>query len=502
MTTRRTPLEALWASVERAPDALAVVDREGGSSYERLLARASGLAVSLRAAGVHPGDRVLLYMSKSRDALAGIYACWLCGCSYVPMDPASPLVTRQRVLRCARARAVLCADGGVPIAPIPHVVACEVLDGLAPRELPPQSDAGTVAAILFTSGSTGDPKGAAITHANLAAFTHWATHAFALTPNDRLLSHAPWQFDLSFFDLFAAAACGGAVVLPGEAELSNPLTLARDVRLAGATIWQSVPAALSLQLAADSVMPDVRHVLFAGERMPRSTLLGLPRLFPRARFHNVYGCTETNDTFMYSVPSDPRTAPDPLPIGRALPGVRSRIVDADGRDVERGKAGELLVAADTVMAGYASSAAAGGLDRSTSFVADAYRTRDLVREGDDGELHFLGRLDALVKVLGQRVVLTEVEQHLAGCEGALEVAVLALPDTQLGTRLLAAVRVACGIDAGSFELRLRRHCADALPRHSIPRTFCIDVQPLPRTTTGKLDRVALRERLATHNHSD
>lgn len=485
-------IESLKISSRNSPGASAVVFRGAHYSYAQLDQLSDRIGLALQERGISARDKVGVYLEKSLQALACIYGVLKTGACYVPLSPSDPAVRTAYMLESSGTCRMLFS---APLRPdltralvAANLAALEVDELLSDARDPmstftfPSVSSKDCAAILHTSGSTGNPKGAMITHGNLAVFLDWAIHAFNLHGNDCLLSHAPLQFDLSFFDVFAAAAAGATVVLAEAADTCNASRMARLVNEAEVTVWQSVPSALSLQnMSGRSVpMPGVRHVLFAGESMPRQTLLRLPELFPRARLHNVYGCTETNDSFMYSLPRDIHESPDPLPIGQALPHTRYRIVDQFDQDVAPGVAGHLMISGETVMAGYVGTSTPGkGAD-------SYYRTNDLVLEAANGLLQFLGRIDSVVKINGYRVNLTEIEAWLQHSGRFEEVASFCVDDSLLGQRIVVAVKIplcnACS------PLELKTYCAGGLPRYAIPHSFYITDKELPKGSTGKIDR--------------
>lgn len=500
----RLVTDHLREACARDPAALAVACGERRVSYGELEASSDKIARALSASGVRARERVALLMAKSEAAVASMHAVLKLGCSYVPIDPTSPAQKTIDTLTLCAARilvvdtvprpaleAALVHASGVRIYAVWRLLA--MANSLtSPFERAAVSEQQE-AAVLTTSGSTGQPRGAIITHENLAAFMSWAVERFRLEPRDRLLSHAPIQFDLSFLDLFAATAAGAGTVLASSADSSSPQRLSRLVRASGVTVWQSVPSALTLLVEARQrgvlPMPAVRAVLFAGERMPRKTLLELPALFPGASLYNIFGATETNDTFIYDVPSNPEQAPDPLPIGRPLPYVRYRIVDERGNAVPPSGQGNLLVAAPTVMAGYVSRERVTGAARlaePTAAAAEYYATKDVVSLGDDGYVYFHGRTDSVVKANGFRVNTLEVEDHLRSFPRVDEAAVVAVPDDVAGSRIVAVVRLVEGAQCSVLDLKL--HCAGRLPTYAVPHRFEIVRQPLPVSATGKIDK--------------
>jgi amino acid adenylation domain-containing protein len=485
-------LNYLKTACQTKLDACAVIFQGEHYSYKALDQWSDRIALRLEEQGINPGERVGLYLDKSIHALACIYGVLKTGACYVPMSPADPASRTVYMLNNCCASLILVSapikpdlDSALKIANIAKIDMSNLLaeEWNSTQEFiirPISSE--DAAAVLHTSGSTGEPKGAVITHGNLAVFLNWAVAAFDIRSSDVLLSHAPLQFDLSFFDLFSAVAVGATVVLAESDDTANAARIARLVNEAGVTIWQSVPSALSLQSVSGrgEQMPTVRQVLFAGEPMPMQTLLKLPELFPKARLHNIYGCTETNDTFMYSLPENILEAPDPLPIGHALPHIRYRIVDESDRDVVMGKQGHLLVSGDTLMAGYL------GINVRHGIVDGYYRTNDLVSETENGLLQFHGRIDSVVKTNGYRVNLTEIEYYLQHSGKFKEVAVFCVKDDLIGQRIVAAIRPSANWQCSTLDLKI--YCARGLPKYAIPHSFYITESEFPKGNTGKIDR--------------
>ncbi len=264
--------DLLSRSADREPERLAVVDGERSVSYAELEERASQLAQLLRGLGVGRGDRVGLYLDKSAESLVGIYGVLKARAVYVPLDPDAPPTRLAYVARDCGLRYLVtgaekaaswneivnaspaldalvvlnAAEGEVPEAPAGvRVLARDVLASQPTGSPDGESDPADLAYLLYTSGSTGNPKGVALSHRNALAFVDWAVGRFAVTSEDRLSSHAPLHFDLSTFDLFAAARAGAAVVLvPASASLF-PVVLARFIEQQAISVWYSVPSVLS-----------------------------------------------------------------------------------------------------------------------------------------------------------------------------------------------------------------------------------------------------------------
>jgi amino acid adenylation domain-containing protein len=514
----------LEAAAEGHPDRLAAVGGDRSLTYAELCTRARQLAHLLSELGVVPGDRVGIHLGKQLEAVVAVYGVLAAGAAYVPLDPQAPPARLCYLVSDCGVRVVLAGQETVgpwsaPEAAGVGVDALVVLDteeelgrpasGPAPiaataldaqPTTPPKAAVSTdgLAYVLYTSGSTGVPKGVMLSHANALGFVDWAGDRFGVGPADRLSNHAPLHFDLSVFDLFAAAR-GAAAVVPVPPVVSMfPRELARFVNENAISVWYSVPTVLSMLALRGGLspgdLPSVRAVLFAGEVFPTKHLRLLQSLLPRAQLANLYGPTETNVCTWYPVPQLPADQTAPIPIGRAIDGVDVFPVDDDGRAAPRGEVGELCVSGPTVMGGYW-----GDPDRSAQVLVPdpragrsgvVYRTGDLVREREDGDYEFLGRRDEQVKSRGYRIELGDVESALVAHPAIVECAVVAVPDELVGTRLRAYAVLRGDVADGE----LARFCAARLPPYMIPESI-VARGSLPRTSTGKVDRRALLDKL-------
>jgi acyl-coenzyme A synthetase/AMP-(fatty) acid ligase len=333
--------------------------------------------------------------------------------------------------------------------------------------------------MLTTSGSTGAPKVVPLPAGAVDRFTGWAGEAFGLGPGEVVFNYAPLNFDLCLLDIWATLRHGGCAALVDPALAVNPRYLADFFAASGVTVVQGVP--MLYQLLGEVVFPGVRHVIVTGDHAPVPLRSTLPDKFPNARFYNVYGCTETNDSFWHEFDAAEAARPGPLPIGVPLPGV------AVAFGPERGGAAELLVRTPFQTAGYLTSDPA---DSTARFVRaadgrDYFRTGDLVRRDPDGRLFLVGRDDFQLKVRGIRVNLEQIERVLLEHDDVVE-AVVVPADDGSGTRLTAFVR-----RTGASRLtglHLRTHCAMRLPQAAIPSAIKLVDHPFPRTSTGKVDR--------------
>jgi amino acid adenylation domain-containing protein len=503
------------AQAQARPESLAVACRGERLSYGELEALGNRLARVLRAAGCGSGERVALYLPKSPVAIAAMLGVLKAGATYVPMDPDSPAPRQARVLALGDCRCLLAAGPVAPrlreiLAALPPAARPRLgwLDDEAappadpapdftlrdlaaqPASPPPRAAAPSeLALILFTSGSTGLPKGVMLTHAGVGHFLRWARAHFGLTSADRVSQHAPLRFDISTFDIYGALWSGAELhLVPPELNLL-PHKLAQLIREARLTQWFSVPAVLTLMAKFDVVaqggFPDLRRVLFAGEVLPTPTLIHWMRRLPHARFTNLYGPTETTiSSSYYDVPRCPEDARAPIPIGQAIPGEELLVLDGELCIGGAGLSPGYWRDADKTAAAFVPHPGPGGARRRL------YRTGDLGRVGADGLLYFLGRADTQVKCRGHRIELGEIEAALHALPELRESAVVALPSAGFEGALLCCAYVSAPGRAVSPQ-SLRASLARELPATMLPARW-LPRAALPKNESGKVDRVALR----------
>ncbi|MBW4721897.1 AMP-binding protein [Saccharothrix obliqua] len=343
--------------------------------------------------------------------------------------------------------------------------------------------------LLATSGSTGLPKTVVLSESGVDGFLAWAADRFDIGPGTTVLNHAPLNFDLCLLDIWTTLHAGGRVVLVEQDKAANG-TYLRDVCTRHPVdVVQAVPMFYRLladanDAAGAAAFTGVKHVIFTGDAMPLNLLGRVPGLFPAARLWNVYGCTETNDTFLHEVDVAEAVARGALPIGRPIDGVTARIVDRSGAVVPHAGSGELEVDSPFRAHGYLDPELTARKWRD-----GFYRTGDLVTRDEHGLVFLAGRDDFHVKVRGVRTNLQEVEQVIQQHEDVAEAVVLAVPDEVAGHRLRAVVRRRPGSSLDS--IRLRVHCAARLPKTAVPTAVEFVDRELPRTSTGKVDRRAL-----------
>lgn len=504
------------------PQHPALVHEKSSLSYAALDTESNRLAQQLLALGVRHGDRVGVFLPKSIRTVVTFLGIMKAGASYVPIDPAMPTPRVAYILHDCGIRCLvtngsqwqMLTAGDTPIPPLQLVLVDDETDlatqlpqgsvawadvqqaSAAPPHIPALTESD-LAYILYTSGSTGNPKGVMLSHRAALTFVDWAHNTFSLTHTDRLSSHAPFHFDLSIFDLYAAFSAGATVHLLSPTLSIFPISLARYMAEQRLTVWYSVPSILTQlvlhgQLATHD-LSALRCVLFAGEVFPIKYLRQLVKALPHPEYHNLYGPTETNViTWHHVQPAD--IGPDvtqPLPIGVACANSHLFALKEDGSQAAVGEEGELVARGPTLMRGYwgLPERTAGSLIDHSPIpelgVDKIYRTGDRVLVGEDGVFHFLGRLDNMIKSRGYRIELGEIETALYSHPDIAAVAVLAVPDEEISHRLAAAVVPRSGAQPSVGQLKA--FVAARLPKYMVPDTIHF-VDRLPQTSTGKVDR--------------
>lgn len=503
-------------------DATAVVLGDERLSYGRLVSESRRLARILGEAGVAPGDRVALMVPKSPPAIIGMHAALEASAAYVPVDLDSPPPRAALVIDSAEPRAVLTAGAASGLL---DALADEgTLDGVRVISVDPEWSGGEritaeygptdwarlpddrleggvspeqVAHILFTSGSTGVPKGVQITHAMVSAFVDWAVEHFGTARGERISGHPPLHFDLSTFDIYATLKAGAELHLVPAAANMLPGALADFIRDSALDQWFSVPSTLAFMVRSGAIENDdfqtLKRVLFCGEAMPTPVLAEWMRRVPHARYTNLYGPTETTiASSYYDVPAVPEVETEPVPIGVPCPGESLLVLDEERRPLPPNEIGEIFIGGVGLSPGYWRDPEKS----EAAFIPDPggngriYRTGDLGWVGEDGLFGCAGRVDSQIKHRGYRIELGEIESALNALGELRECAVVAVE-----TQGFEANAICCAYVPGETEVappQLRAALARSLPAYMLP-TRWLAFDALPKNANGKIDRRALRE---------
>ena len=490
--------ELFAAQAARAPDAVAVVCGEERLGYGELEARANQLAHHLRGLGVGPEVVVGLCVERSFEMIVGLVGILKAGGAYLPLDPDYP---PERL-------AFMLKDSGAQVL-LTHSALFERIPGRNARTVRLDADWSDIARhpatapanvlhphnsayVIYTSGSTGKPKGVCALHHGVVSLLQGQSYA-SWSPRETAIQIAPIAFDASTFEIWGALLSGARLVLmpPGQWSMAD---LQHRLRLHQVSVLH-LTAPLFNALTADDYagLGGIRQLLTGGDIVSISQARHVLAALDDCRLTHCYGPTEAT-TFSATFSTDgPEESLRSLPVGRPIANTRVYVLDGGLQPVPAGVAGELYVAGAGLARGYLNRA---GLT-AERFVADPfgpaggrmYRTGDLARWRPDGNLDFLGRADAQVKLRGFRIEPGEIEAALTSHASVAQAAVIAREDESGNKRLVAYV-IPAAADTAPDAAALRAHLSERLPDHMIPSAFVV-LECLPLTPNGKLDRRAL-----------
>lgn len=479
----------VWDRATEHPDAIAVEDGERIITYAELDAAGAAIASSLLAAGIGPGEPVVVCLPRSWEAVVAFLGILRAGAAYVPINPDNPARRQQRIVELVGARIAVTAleyEAGLPRAILRLKIAKLMATTASPSpELPPGGD--RLAYVLFTSGSTGEPKGVEISHRNLVNLLRSSADAIPRA-TDTVLHVSPLEFDSSVMELWGSLLNGARVVI-GPRGRPDPLAIGRLIVEYGVTLLD-----LSTGLFHELVYADVREldrlrlIAVGGDVLSPAVAQTLRDRHPHVRLINAYGPTETTveaSSFEVVTPNS-----GPIPIGRPLPGYRLYVLDEAGAPVPPGESGELWIGGPGVALGYHNDPERTAKRfRTNPFGAGrVYRSGDRVRQREDGELLFEGRLGRQVKIANQRIELGEIEHVLASHPEVSEAVVVARDDVPGHTRLIGYAIGTVGSSPSPAELR--DYLAERLPHSMVPSPI-VTLDAFPRSERGKVNRDAL-----------
>jgi len=473
--------------------------QENSISYKDLERAAGKIKELLVKQGISFGSRVGILLPKSIECVSAIFGILKAEAAYVPLDCKAPAARNILICRDCQLSALFIDKNLLPSLQENGLVnekhtAIPISDRTVllvfkENKVRHQEE---LAYILYTSGSTGVPKGVKHTHSSALTFIKWGKATFKATPSDRFLSHAPFHFDLSVFDLFVSMYAGATLVLTDERTATNPLALAEALSKKKISVFYTTPSVLSY-LAAFGKMYKYDHgnlakILFAGEVFPVNNLRALKNLLPRTTFFNLYGPTETNVCTWFGIPTQvAEHRKEPFPIGKTCAYADFALVNIAG--CKNGE-GELWIAGTSLMNGYWNDNAKTDVAFETDVTGELwYRTGDIVCKDRNGDLQYLRRKDRMVKRNSYRIELDEIEKHLARHAHILEAAVTAnSPNGQTGTLITA--HIAWHKEKEIPTMDLLAYCNSLMPSWMIPDKFEF-YESLPKTSTDKINYVAL-----------
>lgn len=516
--------ETAWHWAERTPEAPAVVGSSGTLSYSALALKAGRVARVLQDLGFSRGARAALLMDGSVECCVGMLACLRAGGCYLPLGVGNPPARLAAVIRdaepevvmtisalvpllaqalelagvCPKAAIVLDGppepgEGGAPALACRVLVPADFIHAPAPRPCP--SIGADLAYILYTSGSTGVPKGVMVRHDNVRAYLGWMSRHFGISPADRFSGHASPTFDISVHDIFGAFFNGASVhplETPAQKAFPGPFIAAR-----GITCWNSVPSVIAMMVRSrqltSGAFPSLRLAVFAGEPLAPGLAKAWLDALPNCELYNNYGPTETTIV----VTAHKVTQVDlgkAVPIGRPTSPSECLILSPGSmQPAGTGLPGRLFVRGAQVSAGYwrrpdltAKVFVANPLQPDINDIV--YDTGDLAFRDESGVIHYIGRADNQVKIRGHRIELGDVEAALASLPGVVEAAALAVAGRD-GAELAACVSGPAAA-VPNAEDALLQALSEALPAYMLPhQVFFFD--ELPKNGNGKTDRKVL-----------
>lgn len=487
-------------------------------SYTELSDKMNQLANVLIDHEVQRGDRIGVFLNRSLETAIAIYGILNAGAVFVPMDPQAPLARNRFLLadcniqylitnpaqkRSLKAllteKTPLKALIGIDVDwPVTSVSWAEVFkqDKQDPAVNILESD---LAYIMYTSGTTGQPKGIMHTHYSGLSYAKLSKALYDVKENDRVGNHSPLHFDISTFGYFSSPLAGATTVIISDAHTKMPASLSQLIEKEALTIWYSVPLALT-QILHKGILEErdfsaLRWVLFGGEPFPTKHLLSLMKRLPQAQFSNVYGPAEVNQCTYYTIPED-LEEDKPIPLGEIWDNTEMLIVNQEDQLVASGEQGELLIRSATMMSGYWKQPALTekGFYKqkqpNSSFEHTFYRTGDLVKVDARGLLLFLGRKDRQIKTRGFRVELDEVEAAVLNLQMIQACAVFPVKNQDEGFLIEALIVLKDKL--ASDEKAIKDELAKVLPTYAIPHRIRFSTK-IPRTAAGKVNHKLLQK---------
>ena len=476
-----------WAAV--GPEATAHISDGRTLTYGELRRHSDALACHLTERLGEDRRPIAVLGHREPEMLIAFLGAVKSGRPYVPLDTALPQQRIDKILETSRAALVLTPKDVLQFSASQVRGPARKVQGDEPFY------------ILFTSGSTGEPKGVIITLASLEHFITWMLAEQRFTDlGEVFLNQAPFSFDLSVMDLYCSLATGGTLFSISRDFIANPKELYRALARSGVTTWVSTPSFAQMCLVEDkfseAMLPRVRRFLFCGETLPPQTAAQLLKRFPKAEVWNMYGPTEAT-VATTSIRIDPAILErySPLPVGHAMPGSEILIVNGNLQLLPANERGEIIIAGANVSPGYL---ARPDLTSDAFFQyrgQPAYRTGDLGRFRDN-LLFFEGRMDEQIKLSGYRIELGDVEANLRALATVRDAVVLPVIKDGAAKSLAAFVLLAVRSETSHFNLshRLRNQLSKRLPSYMLPRKF-IFLNAFPMTANGKIDRASLAKSL-------
>ena len=503
--------ELLLHSADRTPDAIAVITPREATTYAAVAARATAVARELSKAGLQHGDRVVVALENSTEFIAAYFGIIMAGGVAVPLAPGARNDRLPKVIVDAQPHACIVDDQTWPALAPTAETTLDYATYVVPRQPSTSVPAGTkplpaidgsgvnteprgtmsvrlrpddLAAIVYTSGSTGAPRGVMLTHRNIVSNTSSIVEYLGLSSADRVMVVLPFYYVYGLSLLHTHVMVGGGLVLDNR--FAFPNVVLRGMQTHAVTGFAGVPSTFASLLhrsnLATTPLPSLRYVTQAGGPMPPARVQEWRRAMPEVPFYVMYGATEASARLAYLHPTELERRVGS--IGRAIPNVELRVLKDNGEVAAPGEIGEIVARGDNISPGYWNCPS----ETHERFGSNGYRTGDLAYADADGFLYLVGRRHDMIKVGAHRVSAKEIEDALNEHPAVHEAAVVAAPDDFLGEVPIAhvALRHAAAVDS----MALTAFCRTRLADHKVPARICF-LQELPKTGAGKIDKSAL-----------
>lgn len=467
-------------------DRIAVCDGDGPHDYARLGRRVDEIAHALRGLGCRPGTRVCLAVGHGIDLVAAVLAVLRLGATYVPVDPRNPAERVRYIVDDSAATMIVYSGKHAELAGQLGLVGLR-LGVLADPGGPVETVAvgqADLAYILYTSGSTGRPKGVGITHENLANYVLWARDRYIQSVDDRIALYTTLAFDFTVTSIFPPLIAGASIgVYDG---VDDPMVIQRIVADEAVTVIKITPSYLYLLAHLLDSQRHIRLLIVGGEDLTAELAAKVhAQLNGDVDIVNEYGPTEATVGCVFHTFDPDMELAGSVPIGAPISGMRAYVVNDDGTLVRDGGEGELCLSGKSVAPGYLRPGPSGFGDNPFEPGTVIYRTGDIVRRNEAGDLLFVGRKDDQVKIRGNRVELAEVSAAMLNHPMVTSAYVTAVREH--GSRALVAVATG---DAGLAEAHLLEHLTRRLPGYAVPTSLKV-IDDIPLTLNQKVDRAAV-----------
>lgn len=449
---------------------VAVNDNGITYSYLELFKRVEEIAsvISMKAEKI---GNICIFMNKSFDYVASIFAIYKCGCTFIPVEKGMPFTKIDFILNDSDSVLVL-SDSENNVETTIKWINIKNCSPPFQRTEPHMSGKPLdIAYILYTSGTTGNPKGIEITHHAAYSFISWVQKELNISPSDIFSSHAPFSFDLSVLDIYDSLLSGAQLVLMPRGISAFVKSVKKYIINNHISIWYSVPSIIIKLLEHDdgNTFKGLRLLIYAGESMPWKYINKLNALYPELEIYNFYGPTETNVITYYKIEKSHLYTKE-IPIGKTCPYAKAEVIKKDGTMARIGEIGELCIKSKTLMHGY----------RHLPLQEDVFNTGDLVKLEDTDRYVFVGRKDNMVKVNGFRIELEEIESALENYPSIDKAIVTIIKEDGKNDFLSAYYTAEKNIDSKEIRLYLQTH----LQLYKIPERF-EKIESIPLNSRGK-----------------